>query len=105
MKGSKKIEYRLLVILVAFVMAIATPCFVTAQAKGKDVTQGMDKKLKMAMIVHDITSPFTAFFKSGGEDAAKAHNMDFTFMGTTSIDIPKQVSMFEMTKLVGQHMK
>jgi ABC-type sugar transport system substrate-binding protein len=47
------------------------------------------------MIVHDTTSAFQAFFKEGGEDAAKAHNMDFTFMGTTSIDIPKQVSMFE----------
>jgi simple sugar transport system substrate-binding protein len=95
MKGSKKIESRLLVVLIAFMMAIAMPCFVTAQAKGKDVTQGMDKKIKMAMIVHDITSPFTAFFKSGGEDSAKAHNIDFTFMGTSAIDIPKQVAMFE----------
>lgn len=54
-----------------------------------------DKKLKFAMVVHDITSPFQAFFKIGGEDAAKLCGVDFDFMGTTQIDIPNQVAMFE----------
>jgi ABC-type sugar transport system substrate-binding protein len=66
-----------------------------AESTGQDVTQDMDQKIKVAMIVHDTSSPFQAFFKAGGEDAAEAHNIDFTFMGTSAIDIPKQVSMFE----------
>jgi len=96
MYRSKKIAVIALAVLTALTLAVTLGC---SGAKGKaaagDVTQGMDKKLKMAMIVHDTTSAFQAFFKEGGEDAAKAHNIDFTFMGTTSIDIPKQVSMFE----------
>jgi ABC-type sugar transport system substrate-binding protein len=91
MKNSKR--FLMIAALAVFAMALATQG-VFAQA-GKDVTQGMDKKLKMLMIVHDIASPFTAFFKSGGEDAAKAHNIDFTFMGTQAIDMPKQSAMFE----------
>ena len=97
MKLSRKIALLSLAALLAFAVVLTTGCSgKTAAGKAAaDVTQGMDKKLKVAMIVHDTTSAFQAFFKEGGEDAAKAHNMDFTFMGTTSIDIPKQVSMFE----------
>ncbi|MCL4415529.1 MAG: substrate-binding domain-containing protein [Actinobacteria bacterium] len=92
-------------LVVAFALTIVTGCTgkstvgetTVGENKGATggTTQGLDKQLKMAMIVHDITSPFQAFFKAGGEDAAKAHNITFDFMGTTSIDIPKQVSMFE----------
>lgn len=97
MKLSRKIALLSLAALLTFAVVLTTGCSGKAAAgkAGADVTQGMDKKLKVAMIVHDTTSAFQAFFKEGGEDAAKAHNMDFTFMGTTSIDIPKQVAMFE----------
>jgi ABC-type sugar transport system substrate-binding protein len=95
MKSRTMIQRLSLAAIAAIVLAVVTPSFVFAQAAGKDVTQGLDKKLKMVMIVHDISSPFSAFFKSGGEDAAKSHNIDFTFMGTSGIDMPKQVSMFE----------
>lgn len=100
MKRSRKIVVLSLAVLLASTLAITMGCSGKTEAKvangqTADVTQGMDKKLKMAMIVHDTTSPFQAFFKAGGEDAAKAHNVDFTFMGTSAIDIPKQVSMFE----------
>jgi len=98
MKRTKKSLFLVLVVLMAFTLVFAMGCSAGGGAKGKagaDVTQGMAKKMKMAMIVHDTTSAFQAFFKEGGEDCAKAHNIDFTFMGTTSIDIPKQVAMFE----------
>jgi ABC-type sugar transport system substrate-binding protein len=98
MKGTRRIVILALAMLLVFAFAIGASSKKggkgSAAAKG-DVTQGMDRKLKMAMIVHDTTSAFQAFFKEGGEDCAKAHNIDFAFMGTTSIDIPKQVAMFE----------
>jgi|GEM_PF-580590 len=66
-------------------------------AGSDDITQGMDKKLKLAMVAHNTSSPFSAFFKAGGDDAAAAHNIDFTYMGTPDINIPEQVSLFENT--------
>jgi simple sugar transport system substrate-binding protein len=96
MKLSRKIALLSLATLLAFAVVLTTGCSGKGAAgKAGDVTQGMTKKVKMAMIVHDTTSAFQAFFKEGGEDCAKSHNMDFVFMGTTSIDIPKQVAMFE----------
>jgi len=99
MNRPKKIIVLLLAVLLAAGLVLAlTGCSGKKEAAAKaaaDVTQGMTRKLKMAMIVHDTTSAFQAFFKEGGEDCAKSHNIDFTFMGTTSIDIPKQVAMFE----------
>ena len=85
----------MILLLVAVFSLVFVSGFAKEQSTSADVTQGMNKKLKMAMIVHDTTSPFQAFFKAGAEDAAKAHNIAFTFMGTSAIDIPKQVAMFE----------
>ena len=67
MKHSRKITVLLLAVLLAFAVALTMGCSGKTEAKGAkeqaaDVTQGMDKKLKMAMIVHDTTSPFQAFF-------------------------------------------
>ncbi len=100
MKGIRRIVILALAVLLVLSFAIVTGCSGKKEAKAAaaakaDVTQGMNKKLKMAMIVHDTTSAFQAFFKEGGQDAANAHNIDFTFMGTSAIDIPKQVAMFE----------
>jgi len=53
------------------------------------------EQLKFAMVFHQLSSPFAAFFKKGGEDAAKLCGVQFDFMGTENIDIPKQVSIFE----------
>jgi simple sugar transport system substrate-binding protein len=97
MRGKRRVWLAVVAVLLVAAFAIVTGC-AAKPAKGAakgDVTQGMTKKLKMAMIVHDTTSAFQAFFKEGGQDSANAHNIDFTFMGTTSIDIPKQVAMFE----------
>ncbi len=79
MKGRKSV-FILLVVVLAVVISIQ-PAFA--------------KKLKLALIFHDISSPFASFYKQGGEDAAKLVDADFKFMGTSQIDLPKQVAMLE----------
>ncbi|MCL4415535.1 MAG: substrate-binding domain-containing protein [Actinobacteria bacterium] len=54
-----------------------------------------EKKHSFVMIVHDVSSAFSAEFNRGATDASKLLSVDFKYMGTTGIDIPKQVSMFE----------
>ena len=53
------------------------------------------KKHSYVMIVHDVSSSFSAEFNRGATDAAKIFSVNFKYMGTTGIDIPKQVAMFE----------
>jgi simple sugar transport system substrate-binding protein len=72
-----------------FVMvAIALTLLITSQPASAS-------KRKLALIAHDITNPFTAFFKQGGEDAAKLVGAELDFLGTTQIDMSKQVAIFE----------
>jgi ABC-type sugar transport system substrate-binding protein len=65
----------------------------TTAAAGDSVVAA--KKHNYVMIVHDVSSEFSAEFNKGGTDAAALFGVDFTYTGTTGIDIPKQTAMFE----------
>ena len=65
----------------------------TTAAAGESVVAAT--KHSYVMIVHDVSSEFSAEFNKGGTDAAALFGVDFTYTGTTGIDIPKQTAMFE----------
>jgi ABC-type sugar transport system substrate-binding protein len=72
-----------------------------AEVKGAETTSAAEEspvaetKHNYIMIVHDVSSEFSAEFNRGGTDAAAVFGVDFTYTGTTGIDIPKQTAMFE----------
>ena len=73
--------------------AAVTAAGETTAAAGESVVA--EKKHNYVMIVHDVSSEFSAEFNKGGTDAAALFGVDFTYTGTTGIDIPKQTAMFE----------
>ena len=70
-------------------------CKQTTDEASQATDDSGSSKLKLGLVFHDTASPFAIFYKTGGEDAAKLVGADFTFMGTTQIDIPEQVTIFE----------
>ncbi len=88
------------VLAVSIVTGVSCKAATTTTAAGETTAAASqepvaEEQMKFAMIFHETSSPFAAFFKKGGEDAAKLCGVKFDFMGTENIDIPKQVSIFE----------
>lgn len=87
------------VLIILFISLLFGGLFLGCNKTTEDAAQTTDDtgspKYKFGLVFHDTASPFSIFYKRGGEDAAKLVGADFVFMGTTQIDIPEQVTIFE----------
>jgi len=97
--NSKKILILSLGIIFAVTLLLSGCQTATTAAAGTTATTDESvvaaTKHNYTMIVHDVSSEFSAEFNRGGTDAAALFGVEFTYTGTTGIDIPKQTAMFE----------
>lgn len=76
---------KLLLVVVAALMVLSLATGVAAEGK----------KLKIAFIPQLIGIPYFTAMEQGGKDAAKAFNVDFTYIGATTASAPEQVRIME----------